>query len=178
MDEKLEKYLTGKNFIMICILLLVVLILLIITAVGDLKKDNKVEKKEEIKTELVTNASRFYTVSSCINKYLLYLSDEDETSLLAVLDASYISKNNITEENVLEKIGKLAPGDYSFSARKMHQEQVSETITKYYVFGNIVKNEALEINTMEEKQSAYYIIKLDASNLTFSVTPYDGKIFK
>ncbi len=60
----------------------------------------------------------------------------------------------------------------------MYSEVVSNTVTKYYVFGYIVKQEFLEANEVPVQEPAYFIVTLDSSLLSFSIMPYDGAIFK
>jgi len=178
MDEKLEPYLTKRKLLLIVFLLLLIIVLFIVT-IGEKSLEKEVLKKaKEDEIRLVTNASRFYTVSSCIDKYLTYLGDHDEEKLLAVLSSNYINKKEITEENILEKIESVPSGSYTYEARKMYQEKILNEITKYYVLGNMVKNELLEINAQTEKKVAYYIVILDESTLSFSIEPYDGQLFK
>jgi len=169
---------SKKNFIIVFILLVVLGIFLVVTSVADsTQQQNKVSNSEN-DIELVTDASRFYTVSGCIDKYLLYLSQQDESKLFSLLDSEYITSNNITEDNIFEFLPSLTTDLYTINSRKMYQQQLSDAITKYYVYGFVVKNEFADDALTSNRQEAYYIVTLDASNLTFTIMPYDGKIFK
>ena len=116
----------------------------------------------------------FYTVSSCVSKFLNYLSIRDTKSLLVLLSDKYKKDNSITEENIYSFINSL-DGVYNFNPRKMYVQQKSKNVYKFYVYG-LIEQESMDL---EGEQSNYYlIVTLDKDNGTFSVEPYDGKIFK
>lgn len=180
MDNELDAYLSGKKLILICICLLIGIGILIFLSVRDLswKEKDSSEQKEVVKPQLVREASKFYTVSGCVDKYLLYLSIKDNNKVYTLLTPNYIKENNITTSNIFEVVPLLSDGQYTFNPRKMYFEEVSQSITKYYVFGYIVKQEFLEMNTLPSQQPAYFIVTLNASELSFSIMPYNGNIFQ
>lgn len=178
MNDNIDKVLTKRNIILIGIALVIMIVFLVVFSDGSLKNTKKAKKNQEAEIKLVTSASRFYTVAGCVNKYLLYLKDQDSQKLYTVLTPSYINEQKITAENVLNKIPLLPDdGDYSFNPRKMYQQQQTETIIKYYIFGYVEKNEFMSTTT-SNPQPAYYIVTLDNAHLTFSIMPYDGKVFQ
>lgn len=131
--------------------------------------------KQDNKLNIVTSSSNFYTVSSCVNRYLNYIYQQDNNSILDVLSDNYISKNNINKNNVIDKIGKLDK-KYGFEARKMYEQEVNDNVKKYYVKGFLVE-ESLSDNYQIEKVNYYLIVYLDSKNSTYSIEPYDGKVF-
>lgn len=136
------------------------------------------EKDEENKINIVENYSEFYTVDSCVYRFTTYLSSNDTESILLSISDSYKEKNNINENNVIDKFTSVEE-DSIFVAQKMYYEIINKNVTKYYVYGNIQKNQIFDndiINTLE-KTSMYLIVYLDKENKTFSIEPYDGKIF-
>ena len=60
-------------------------------------KEDKVNPDEIL---LVDDYNRFYTVSSCVSKYLNYLTTNNTEKLLVLLSNEYKTKNNITESNI------------------------------------------------------------------------------
>lgn len=177
MNSGMDKVLTKKNIILLVIAFVLMFFFLVVFSTDNITNTKKNTKTEEAEIKLVTNPSRFYTVSSCINKYLLYLKDKDSNKLFTLLSPSYINKQEITAQNILEKIPLLPDsGDYNFNPRKMYEQQQSETVVKYYVFGYIEKNEFMA--TTPDIQTAYYTVTLDNAHLTFSITPEKGKIFR
>lgn len=162
-----EQVWTKKKIILISIFGALALIVLIIRFFGI--------GKDETKIEIVTSTSKFYTVNNCVYRYLVYLQAEDTDSLMLLLDSSYKKKNNISSDNVLDKLEKL-DDVYNFEARKMYQEELNENLTKYYVYGYL-KKEVINQSIETEPIDYYVIVILNTKNQTFSITPYDGEIF-
>ena len=134
-----------------------------------------VTQKESEKITLVKDYSRFFTISNAGNKYINYLQNKDKDNLILLLNDTYISVNEITKDNILDKLTLLNSGNYTFEARKMYQEILNQNITRYYVKGNL---NIVLMDEYERPKDYYLIIEMDLKNLTFSVTPDDGKIFK
>lgn len=137
------------------------------------KEDKNVnEISFSVKYEIVKNYNDFYTVNSCVYRYLTYLQS-NPNALLKVLDDNYIKANNINENNIYNYLTKYE-GNLSFSSKKMYEEKISSNIYKYYVYGYVEKD---IMDSFPEKQEAYFIVKLDKKNNIFTIEPYDGKIF-
>ena len=158
------------------IILLIIFVLVIITGIVLYNYRNPVvETKKEEKIILVKDYSRFFTISNAGNKYIQYLKNKDKDNLIILLNESYLTLNDINENNVLEKLTLLSFGNYSFEARKMYQENKNKNLIRYYIKGDLTK----EVMDEYQRPTDYYlIIDLDIKNMTFSVTPYDGKLFK
>ena len=159
-------------------ILVIVFALLVIIAVVLINKNNptftKKEKGTYSKINIVKNYSNFYTVNSCVYRYLTYVANENKTSILNVLDEEYVNSNNITEENVLSFLTKYE-GNISFESVKMYEEEINKNITKYYVKGNVIND---IIDSDAELTEAYFIVKLDKKEQVFSIMPYNGEVFK
>ncbi|NLL02456.1 MAG: hypothetical protein GX265_05515 [Mollicutes bacterium] len=167
----MEFELNKKNIILL-------IILVIVFSAGILLHNYRNPVKENKKTEkitLVKDYSRFFTISNAGNKYIQYLKNKDKDNLIILLNESYLTLNDINENNVLEKLTLLSSGNYSFEARKMYQENKNKNLIRYYIKGDLTK----EVMDEYQRPTDYYlIIDLDIKNMTFSVTPYDGKLFK
>ena len=131
-------------------------------------KEDKVNPDEIL---LVDDYNRFYTVSSCVSKYLNYLATNNTEKLLVLLSNEYKTENNITESNIYTFIPKIT-GNRNFSPKKMYQQRLNQTIYKYYVYGKD------SLNTSSAKEDYYIIVILDESTMTFAIEPYDGSMFK
>lgn len=163
-----EKVWTKKNIIIISLLIVLAIGILIYKFfIGN--NDN------EGSIKIVTSNSKFYTVSSCVDRYLDYLINEDSDNLLLLLDKSYKKNNNLNKDNLFSKIDKF-DGLYSFEARKMYQEIINDDLTKYYVFGYLI-NEDIDYDINDIGKPFYVIVYLNTSNMLYSIVPYDGKIF-
>ena len=104
-----------------------------------------------------------------------YLYTKDDSKILEILDSEYKRQNSINKNNLFNKIQKLDK-NYSFEARKMYQEEINENVVKYYVKGYLIEN-VLSDSLIENGLDFYLIVYLDSKNSTYSVVPYDGKIF-
>lgn len=160
------------------IVIALVVIMIILSATNKVFFENKVKIPEDkVNPEeilLVDDYNRFYTVSSCVSKYLNYLTTNNTEKLLVLLSNEYKTKNNITESNIYTYIPKIT-GNRNFSPKKMYQQRLNQTIYKYYVYGTIEKD---SLNTSSSKEDYYIIVILDESTMTFAIEPYDGSMFK
>ena len=89
----------------------------------------KDETDNKIDVVLVNDYNRFYTVSSCVTKYLNTLSSNNVENILTILDKNYKEKNNITEDNIYNYINKVDDVD-SFSPRKMYYKETNNYVRK------------------------------------------------
>ena len=153
----------NKNMIILFVILLIILVFIFHF---NLNKD-----EEEI--QIVKDNSTFFTVSSCVSKYLNAISSKNTDNLLILLDDKYKKKYNIDAGTVYDHTGYL-DGNYTFKGKKMYFEKVGKSRYKYYVYGVISKD---IINTISEEEDYYIIVYLNEKNMTFSIEPYDGEIF-
>lgn len=147
----------------------IITILVILLNMQHKTQNNTLEKPQEPITEvtIVKNRNDFFTVANCIAKYLPYLTQKDSENLYNFLDNDYKIKNNITKENVLNKIQTL-DDFYKFKARQMYETKISDDITQYFVYGTLT----VETTEDDEEETKFYIsVKLDKQNNTFSVIP-------
>ena len=160
------------------IILFIIFILLIFLSfyIYDYFNKDEIEEKKEIQSKyiILDDYSRFFTVNSCVYKYISYLQNKDTKSLLEILDRDFISKNSINSNNIYNHLENL-DGNYSFTSKKIYYEEINEQYIKYYVYGHLSEDLMDEIG---EKQDRYYLVTFDLENYLFSIIPYDGTIFK
>ena len=167
-----------KNILMPIIVLLIFMIIVIILIMN--KKTNNeqqliTEQNEQRIVKKVESASAYFTVQSCINKYISYVSSKDTDSILKMIDSEYIMKNNITEENVLEKVEQISVGTI-FEANKMYEEEIDSDNKIYYVLGTL-KQEGLENYTIIDNNFCI-TVNMDFANNIFSIIPFgNGGVF-
>ena len=93
------------------IVIALVIIMIILSATNKVFFENKVKIPEDkVNPEeilLVDDYNRFYTVSSCVSKYLNYLTTNNTEKLLVLLSNEYKTKNNINETNIYTYIPKI-----------------------------------------------------------------------
>ena len=167
--DKMEKKKDYTLLIIICVILLCIVVLLFLN-----KSDEETIFSEEPKYKLVEDYSRFFTVNSCVYKYITYLNGNKTNELLKILDEEYIKNNNIDSNNVYNFINKLN-GNYTFKSKKIYYEVNNEKVIKYFVYGYLIEE---TIDGLGIKKDYYVIVNLDLENQLFSITPYDGSLFK
>lgn len=164
----MEKGKLEKILLIVLVFLILVLVLLMI-----FKNDKKATFSKEIK--IVTDASDFYTVSSCVSKYVNYLYNQDVDNLLVLLNQEYVKENNIDSSNIFTYINSITSYQ-QFRAKKMFYQQVDENVYKYYIYG-ILEEEYID-STGKYMGDLYVIVYLNEEGMTFSIEPYDGEMFK
>lgn len=160
-----------KNILLLTILIIIIIVGLTLHDYRNPSNGVKVTKK----ITLVDDYSRFFTISNASNKYINYLQNRDKDNLMFLLSDSYIVGNNINKNNILTKLKLLDEGEYNFEARNMYQEKFSKNIIRYYIKGNLTR---IMIDHYTKPIDYYLIVDLYLDNSTFSVIPYDGKMFK
>ena len=159
------------------ILAIIIVIAVLFLGIYELffNKDDVVEEKIDTETiSVVTDNSRFYTVSSCVSKYINYLSVADTEKLLILLSNDYKNKNSVNSSNLYNYIGTINEVK-TFNPIKMFQQRISKSIYKYYIKGYLQEE---TMNSASIKEDYYIIVILDERNMTFEIEPYDGSMFK
>ena len=162
----------NNLFLLIVVIILSIILVLLFNINTNNSKSNN--DKNHDNYILLKDYSRFFTINSCIYKYISYLSGNNSEDLLSVLDKDYVEKNNIDVNNVYEHLDKLN-GNYTFKSKKIYYKKINDNYITYYVYGYLIED---ILNKEGEKQEKYYIVNLDIKNQLFSISPYDGSIFK
>ena len=176
-----------KNIIMAMLLVIIIIIIIILTIFLLNKKENGRDKIVILnidysvsEIENVTDKIEYYTVRNCINNYfnilnsnnsIYYVGDEiDEDAqkeyIYNLLGIDYIKSNNITVNNVLNKV-ETTKEQKVFIPLQMKVLK-KEKVDKYIVYG--VLQDVIELDDAEE---IYIIVNLDYNNKTFSIEPID-----
>lgn len=162
----------------VAIIVIFVSVLLIFSAVYANRTGSRAGDSEEaipLERSLVTNYSRFFTISNAAETYINFLAREDVDNLLLLLSKDYIRANNLNQNNLLNNIDTLSGYVYRFQARTMYQYPLSETTIKYYVHGHLRE---VNYDGWGDPVDYYIIIVFDSINSTFSVEPYNGISFR
>ncbi len=129
-------------------------------------KQEKVEEKK-VESKIVTNSAMYFTVESCVDRYVDCIQNMDKKSVYKLLDLAYIKDNNITQDNILEYTGTILKG-CDFDVQKILLiKGDGEDLQQYYVYGLIRQNDGQKIN----RQKAYLTVNVDLQNMTFSIVP-------
>lgn len=169
--------------ILIILLIVIIVILLIIKSLIEKKEEielNEIEQNTHISSyytnedektnsiSIVTDRNDFFTVTFCVNNYLNYLSQGNAEILYNLLDNTYKSSNNITEQNILDKLEGINTYREFSPIKIYYYNDSSSKMISYYVIGTI-KNISLDSET--EENTYYIIINMDKENGTYSVIP-------
>jgi len=169
----MDKEYNKKRYI-----LLVILCLLFIFSIFLFNLKNKDNNEEIIydgnKVKLLSDYSRFFTVNSCVYKYITYLQSKNVDSIIKVLDEEYKNTKNINSSNVLENVENLS-GNFSFVSKKIYYENIDNYNIKYYVYGYLTED---TIDGYGEKLDRYYVVLFDTKKNIFTITPYNEFNFK
>lgn len=159
-------------------ILLIIIICILVSVLGLLylnKMDSNNNDKEESKYYLLNDYSRFFTINSCVNKYITSLQSNKYDNVLKLLDKEYIESNNISSDNVSNYVDNLN-GNYNYITNKIYYTELSKNIINYYVKGYLVSDELDNISN--DKIDKYYIVKFDLTNNLFSITPIESSKYK
>lgn len=156
----------NSNYIIIALFVAVVIGLIIILN----NKEGSSSKK--YRYNVVNNASTFFTVEGCVNRYLNSLSKGNIDDIMALIDDKYIESHNLNSENILEHLGRKE-GIFTFSAKKMYSEKRANGAT-YYIYG-LIKEELLDTRDYGKD---YYIKVNIQEDKHYSIEPLDENAFE
>ena len=111
-----------------------------------LTRKNNVEKSVAVSEHNV-----FFSIVNYVNNYFQYIAMEDEEAVYSLLDNKYILENDITYDNVLEKVGNFSI-DYSFSAYDMRFVDIKGNFL-YFIKGKIYENTYYDRNLIDDDYS-------------------------
>lgn len=154
-------------------LIAIILVILVIVVVCiNLFKSN--ESKIDTSIKLLEDRNRFFEVSNSVDKFIKYVAVKDTDSILKIVNNEYLKDYNIPKESILSIVPDIS-GNYVFSATSIYQQQLNETIYKYYVKGYYYQE---TIDGVGQKFDYYVIVYFYTESMTFSIEPYDGKVFE
>lgn len=156
-----------QKIIAIVLVFLVIIVLLINLFKSD-------DKKIDTSINLLNDRNRFFEVSNSVDKFIKYVSAQDEDSISKIINKEYMKDNNIQESNILSIVPNIN-GNYVFNATRIYEQQLSENVYKYYVKGYYYQE---TIDGSGQKNDYYTIVYFYTNSMTFSIEPYDGTVFE
>lgn len=178
-----------KKWIILLSLLLVVILLFLVIYKNkgervDVSEDTYIhETTNELKKVQIRN--NYYIVKNIVNKFYLehigvcniegdYKIIEEETEdfideqkklslekMYSMLDKEYINENEITMEDILNKLGEI--GSSEINITDMYVSEQSLDVSIYFVYGRLRNTKTSEISDFS------MMVKVDSSNKTFSI---------
>lgn len=172
-----NKILKAMIIIAIIIIILIIIIISILNNKTDEKDISHDIQQSTMELSRVKERNDFFTVKTCVDRYVTYLTTKETDILYGYLDKQYVKENNITKNNVLNHI-KTYNSYFKFKAKEMYFTQISSSLSQYFIYGELTEETDEEIG---KKMDFYISIKIDKNNNTFSVIPdkyIDGMIVK
>lgn len=171
--EKREMTTKEKNILTIIIALLVLIAFITISLVENYMRAKR-EQEESMKTVLVTDNSRYFTVLGCAKKFLNHSQTGSTEDLLSLLKDEYKESFRITASNVRNFVPKLDAGStYDYEGGAMYQHRISKNVVEYYIDGKIKKGNFDEDATFVDYDLT---IILYEDKLLFAVKPGIGDL--
>ena len=137
----------------------------------------------------VTVRNDFYVVKTCVNKfYNVYKNlftqvnsnyqlegealefakkeqEENQNTVYHMLDKEYIQYAGLTNNNIIEKLEKIAEIDVEI--QNMYVSEQSVNTAAYFVYGNLIENATGNVKSFK------MLVKLDKLNKTFKIAMED-----
>lgn len=111
----------------------------------------------------------FFSNVNYVNNYINYIASGKSEAVYSLLYDSYIEENQITYDNVLEKVDNYSVNN-SFGAYSMEVVQVGGNYI-YYIKGKIYNNDYYGRSVVDENFDIILIVDFD--NLSYSLFPID-----
>ena len=135
-----------KNLLIVLLLLITVLTIWIFNISNKKEENNNINIIEENNTiaqyQKVTNPHMYFTVKSCVEKYLYYVQQKDADSITKILDYQYIKDFNISKENVFNHVEEIL-NPVVVTIEEMYVLEKNENEHEYYLRG-ILQEEQMD----------------------------------
>ena len=157
--------------IILIVIIIIIIVTIVLIVINELDKKEKLENFENTFTmeiantiNYVDNRNEFYAVKSCITKYLLYISQQDNEIVYSMLDINYINAYNITKQNAISNIDEYM--EPVFYMDKLYVIQDTAELYTYFAYGKVVDKQNSKTSNLN------LIVRLNKENDLFSIIPY------
>lgn len=157
--------------IILIVIIIIIIVTIVLIVINELDKKEKLENFENTFTmeiantiNYVDNRNEFYAVKSCITKYLLYVSQQDNEIVYSMLDINYINAYNITKQNAISNIDEFM--EPVFYMDKLYVIQDTAELYTYFAYGKVVDKQNSKTSNLN------LIVRLNKENDLFSIIPY------
>jgi hypothetical protein len=168
----MKKYEPGIRLLTAFIILIASIAFVVTVEIVTNKKGNK---KEYVNYNVfaVTDHNRFFSVTSAVDSFILNLKYKDSDNLMELLDKKYIEKNNITIDNILEKLD-IFEETYAVSVRTLYHIKSYNNIYVYYAKAKLYE---MNYTTVEHRpiREVFMKITINENDVTFAIAPIDEK---
>ena len=151
----------------------------------DIQEVEDTEDKLYVDTELqsINDINMYAIIENIVNSYIDYNSNNEYEKIISMIDDKYIKDNNITTDNVKDKIEEIK-GSPLVLINNITQQNISNNKTIYNISYDLVKDKSLEendglryesfYNTNEEtttEENCRININIDSEQQIFSIVP-------
>lgn len=169
-----------KKWIIILVIFIIILIatLLIIFKVypnllGALDKNELTQPDISVDIEKsivpVKDYNTFFSIEKNLQNYCLYLKIGNSKALHDILSQEYMTKQQITQENITNYLPKIEDDDYEFILKQLYVND-SESNQTYYAYGEVLQNKG--------KDQHYYVVYTDQVTLSIQIEPITKQEFE
>lgn len=179
-----------KKSILILLIIIVIIIICIVSMKFHKKNDDiqEVEDTEDklyvdIELQSINDINMYAIIENIVNSYIDYNSNNEYEKIISMIDDKYIKDNNITTDNVKDKIEEIK-GSPLVLINNITQQNISNNKTIYNISYDLVKDKSLEendglryesfYNTNEEtttEENCRININIDSEQQIFSIVP-------
>lgn len=140
---------------MIVAMFILILCLILLIKLRGKNMDDMIIRNSQL--QKVTNAVSYFTVENCVEKYREYLKDKDNTAIYNLLAYNYKQEEQITEQNVLNKVSPIAE---TAVIKSIYESEQDNEMSFYVVY---FSENDMGVNGL--------ILIQDEENQTFSIYP-------
>ena len=120
---------------------------------------------------LLEDESKWFQIANIINDYYSLLAQKNATGIYNLLEGKYISENNITLNNILDKINTNYE-EVTYRAEKIYYNDDNK-VNYYFVNGYVKNVTMLEGNVTYNKNINYLVI---VKNKKYVIRPLENNI--
>ena len=149
----------NKSDVKSAIILLTFFAIIVIVVIyfGFRDKNKNITEYDQI--TMLNDSSMFFSVSTNINKLFDYIESNSSNSIINILDSSFVSNNNLNENNVLQYFNDYLNVNYF----PVDMYVVSDMQNYIFYSKGYLKNDKYDENSKIVKE-AYFILNLDINN--------------
>lgn len=154
---------SKSNLKLVIGMIIFVIIIVILGVIFGNKEEEVSSEYEDI--QLLDDVNYFFSVESSINKVSEYVVDNNSNYLYGILNKKYVSDNNISVDNVLEKFSK-----YSYTSFDVDDIYVisNNFLYKFFIKAD-VRNDSYE-GDVGVIETIYMVLNYDNDNIVFDIS--------
>ena len=116
---------------------------------------------EKIKPTMINSENTYFTVNKCVEDYLSMLEASQGDVLYEYLNEDYINKNNLSKNDIIEKLVKY--NNYDGYVSEEAYELNGEVNSIYFIKGKI------------DLKEVFFEVTIDYTNSTFDIMPVENE---